>query len=44
MSDKKRVDLDGRTDVKNLGTVEGGEIVIRIYCQKKYFQLKENIF
>lgn len=35
MSDKKRLDLDGRTDVKNLGRVEGGEIIIRIYYVRK---------
>lgn len=43
MNDKKGVDLDGRANVKNLGRVERGEIIIRIYyVRKKYFQLKEN--
>lgn len=34
---------DGREGGKDLGEIEGGEAIIRIYCMKKfYFQLKKN--
>lgn len=32
----KEVELDGREDGEELGEVGGGDIVIRIYCVKKY--------
>jgi hypothetical protein len=40
MRDKKGVDLDGRRGGEELGGVEGGETIIRIYYVEKnpYFQ------
>jgi hypothetical protein len=40
MSDRKRVDKDGKGDGEELEGVEGGKTVIRIYCMKNLFSIK----
>ena len=35
MRDRKGIDPDGKRGGEELGGVEGGEIVIRIYCVRK---------
>lgn len=43
MGYRKEVDLDGRESRKEQGKAEGGmETVIRIYCIKKLYSMKEN--
>lgn len=35
MRDRKGVDSDSRGGKEDLGAIEGGETVIKIYCMKK---------
>lgn len=35
MRDRKGVDTDGRGCVEELGGVEGGETIFRLYCVRK---------
>lgn len=41
MRDRKGVDADGRRDGEELRGIEEGEIIIRLYCMKKMFSIKE---
>lgn len=39
--DRQNVHLGGKGDVGDLGGTGKGEVVIRIYCMKKLFSIKE---
>lgn len=41
MRERKCVDLSGCEGWEDLGGVGEGKTVIRIYCMKKYFSIKE---
>jgi hypothetical protein len=38
MRDRKEADLHGRRCGEELGGIEGGETITRMYCVKKLFQ------